>query len=98
MEAEASMGTDLKQEAAREHYDRWAASYGRSRILPSLQRKALEELDPRAGDRVLDVACGAGALVVEVAPHVERAVGIDLSEGMLELARDRLRAARESQP
>jgi ubiquinone/menaquinone biosynthesis C-methylase UbiE len=82
-------------QAARAHYDRWAAAYGRSRLLPALQRKALAELRLRAGDRVLDVACGAGALVVEVAPRVDRAVGVDLSEGMLQLARSRLRAAGE---
>src|SRR3712207_6021515 len=87
-----------KAEAARAHYDRWAGVYGRSRLLPSLQRKALAELAPRDGDRLLDVACGAGALVVDVAPHVERAVGVDLSDGMLQLARSRLRAAQEDRP
>jgi ubiquinone/menaquinone biosynthesis C-methylase UbiE len=81
-----------KAQAARAHYDRWADAYGRSRLLPSLQKKALAELRPRADDRVLDVACGAGALVIEVAPRVERAVGIDLSDGMLEIARSRLAA------
>jgi ubiquinone/menaquinone biosynthesis C-methylase UbiE len=80
-------------QAAQAHFDRWAGAYGRSRLLPSLQRKAVAELAPRADDRVLDVACGAGALVVEIAPHVERAVGSDLSEGMLELAGQRLAAA-----
>ena len=83
--------------AAQAHFDRWAGAYGRSRLLPSLQRKALAELAPRADDRVLDVACGAGAVVVELAPHVERAVGADLSEGMLELARRRLSAAGEAE-
>jgi ubiquinone/menaquinone biosynthesis C-methylase UbiE len=79
-----------KAQAAEAHFDRWAGAYGRSRLLPSLQKKALAELRPRAGDRLLDVACGAGALVAEVAPHVDRAVGVDLSDGMLELARSRL--------
>jgi ubiquinone/menaquinone biosynthesis C-methylase UbiE len=86
-----------KAEAARAHYNRWAGAYGRSRLLPVLQRKALAELRLCAGDRVLDVACGAGALVVEVAPRVERAVGVDLSDGMLQLARSRLRAAPDAQ-
>jgi ubiquinone/menaquinone biosynthesis C-methylase UbiE len=76
--------------AARIHYDRWAGAYSRSRLLPALQTKALAQLRPGAADRVLDVACGAGGLVVEVAGHVERAVGIDLSEGMLAIARSRL--------
>ena len=83
-------------QAARAHYDRWAGAYGRSRLLPSLQKKALAELRARADDRVLDVACGAGALVVEVAARVDRAVGVDLSDGMLRLARSRLLADADS--
>jgi ubiquinone/menaquinone biosynthesis C-methylase UbiE len=82
-------------QAAQAHFDRWAGAYGRSRLLPSLQRKALAELAPHADDRLLDVACGVGALVIDVAPHVESAVGVDLSEGMLDLARSRLRTASE---
>ena len=85
-------------QAAQAHFDRWARVYGRSRILPSFQRKALDELAPRQHDRLLDVACGAGALVLEVAPHVNRAVGADLSRGMLELAQNRLHAAGDDTP
>jgi ubiquinone/menaquinone biosynthesis C-methylase UbiE len=87
-----------KARAAEAHFNRWASAYGRSRLLPSLQKRALAELEPAAGDRVLDVACGAGALVIEVAPRVERAVGVDLSEGMLEIARSRLRSIEEDHP
>jgi ubiquinone/menaquinone biosynthesis C-methylase UbiE len=68
-------------EAAEAHFDRWAGAYGRSRLLHSLQRRALAQLQPAPGDRLLDVA-----------PRVERAVGVDLSDGMLELARSRLSA------
>jgi ubiquinone/menaquinone biosynthesis C-methylase UbiE len=56
----------------------------------SLQQKALTELRLGAADRVLDVACGTGGLVAEVAHRVERAVGLDLSSGMLQIARSRL--------
>jgi ubiquinone/menaquinone biosynthesis C-methylase UbiE len=99
MAAEPTSGAaSPKAEAAQTHYDRWAGAYGRSRLLPALQKKALAELRPQASDRVLDIACGAGALVIEVAPRVERAVGVDLSEGMLELARSRLQAATEERP
>ena len=82
-----------EEQAAQAHFDRWARAYGRSRLLPSLQKKALAELRLRAGDSVLDVACGAGKLVIEVAPGVDRAVGVDLSDGMLEIARSNLSAA-----
>lgn len=95
---ESQPALPLKAQAAEAHFDRWAGAYGRSRLLPSLQRKALAELRPGGSDRVLDVACGAGALVIDVAPHVERSVGVDLSEGMLEIARSRLRAAEKDSP
>lgn len=82
-------GTKREQEAARKHFDRWRRVYSRSRLLASLQQSALEELDLRSDDRLLDVACGAGKLVRAVAPDVERAVGVDLSPGMIEDARRR---------
>ena len=80
-------------QAARSHFDRWADVYGRSRLLPSLQKKAVAELGPTADDRFLDVACGAGGLVLDLAPRVGRAVGVDLSDGMLQIARGRLSEA-----
>lgn len=80
-------GPAPKEEASRRHYDRWRGAYSRSRLLASLQRKPLADLDLRSDDRLLDVACGAGKLVRAVAPQVERAVGVDLSPGMLEQAR-----------
>ena len=86
----AETRTPPPAEAAQTHFDRYAGAYGRSRLLPSLQQKALAELDLGPEDRLLDVACGAGALVGDVAPHVARAVGTDLSEGMLSLARERV--------
>jgi ubiquinone/menaquinone biosynthesis C-methylase UbiE len=88
MHADSTPAADTQ--AARIHYDRWAGAYSRSRLLPALQKQALAQLRPGAADRVLDVACGAGALVAEVAPGVERAAGLDLSSGMLAIARSRL--------
>lgn len=80
-----------EQRASQKHFDRWRRVYSGSRLLASLQRRALSELDLRDDDRVLDVACGAGKLVRAVAPQVERAVGVDLSPGMIEEARRRTR-------
>jgi ubiquinone/menaquinone biosynthesis C-methylase UbiE len=91
------MGVSPKARAAQDHYNRWAKIYGRSRLLPRLQKRALAELRPHAGDRVLDVACGAGTLVLEIAPHVERVTGLDLSQAMLETARSRLDAIQDVQ-
>lgn len=47
----------------------------------------LEDADLRAGTRLLDVACGPGALTAEATKRGARAVGIDLSPRMMELAR-----------
>jgi SAM-dependent methyltransferase len=52
----------------------------------------LDRAKPRAGDRVLDVACGTGIAARRVAPMVGasgQVVGIDISPDMLEVARDR---------
>ena len=84
--------TTPPQEASRRHFDRWARVYSRSRLLEWLQRRAMAELDLGSGDRVLDVACGAGKLVRAIAPQVERAVGADLSPAMIEEAKRRMAA------
>jgi 2-polyprenyl-6-hydroxyphenyl methylase/3-demethylubiquinone-9 3-methyltransferase len=44
--------------------------------------------------RVLELGCGYGRAMREVAPHVARMVGNDLSRGSLELARSYLRHSR----
>lgn len=87
-----SAAKQAPEEASRRHYDRWRAVYSRSRLLASLQRKALADLDLRADDRLLDLACGAGKLVRAAAPQVERAIGLDLSPEMIEEARRRTAA------
>lgn len=43
--------------------------------------------DPRASDRLLDVACGTGRLALALAPLVDEVVGIDLTEAMIDEAR-----------
>ncbi len=45
----------------------------------------LARLEP--SDRVLDLACGTGDIVFAAAPHVSRAVGLDMTRRMLELAK-----------
>ncbi len=50
----------------------------------------LEHAKPRAGERVLDVACGTGVVARRVAPIVGdegRVVAVDLNPAMLEVAR-----------
>jgi ubiquinone/menaquinone biosynthesis C-methylase UbiE len=48
---------------------------------------------PRPADVVLDVGCGTGHHLLALGPDVARGVGIDVSPGMIELARGRLRSS-----
>jgi ubiquinone/menaquinone biosynthesis C-methylase UbiE len=53
------------------------------------RRRVIELLAPRPGERILDVGCGPGQLIGEIADRVGptgRACGVDVSEQMLALA------------
>lgn len=58
-------------------------------------RAALARLSPRAGERALDIGCGAGQTLLELGEAVGvtgRVLGVDLSEPMLARARERIAA------
>jgi ubiquinone/menaquinone biosynthesis C-methylase UbiE len=81
---------DSRTRAARRHFDRWSPTYERdwaARWLRETQTAALAALALNAGDVLLDLGCGTGAAVREAAPQVSRAVGLDLSPGMIAAAR-----------
>jgi 2-polyprenyl-6-hydroxyphenyl methylase/3-demethylubiquinone-9 3-methyltransferase len=48
---------------------------------------------PRPADVVLDLGCGNGHHLLTLGPEVARGIGIDISPGMIELARARLRSS-----
>lgn len=48
---------------------------------------ALDLLDPRPGERILDVGCGEGALTKKIVERGASVVGIDNCESMVEAAR-----------
>ncbi|MEN3976001.1 methyltransferase domain-containing protein [Emcibacter sp. SYSU 3D8] len=60
--------------------------------LSPLGLRAIEALSPRTGDSVLDVGCGAGQTVLQLADRVGpggRVTGVDLAPRLLEVARRR---------
>ncbi|ESP89380.1 class I SAM-dependent methyltransferase [Candidatus Halobonum tyrrellensis] len=49
----------------------------------------IERAAPSATDTVLDVGCGTGAIALALAAEAERVVGRDISDGMLDRAREK---------
>ena len=68
-----------------------ALSYGQDR---RWKRQLIALAGVTSDDRVLDVACGTGDLLFATAPRAQQAVGLDVTFGMLQLARAKARAAR----
>ena len=54
-----------------------------------MNRLAVEMLDPRPGERVLDLGFGGGGLIGELLRAGSVPVGVDISEDMIERARRR---------
>lgn len=53
----------------------------------SVASAAVDRLQPAAGERVLDVACGGGGVAREAAARGARVVALDVSQAMLHVAR-----------
>ena len=78
---------------ARLRYKHYAATYDRlAPFTRGLRRAAIEKLDLQPGETVIDIACGTGlsfALIQERIGPEGRLIGLDLSDAMLEKAKDR---------
>ena len=68
-----------------------ALSYGQDR---RWKRRLMALADVTSDDRVLDVACGTGDLLFAAAPRAQQAVGLDVTLGMLQLARAKAQTSR----
>jgi demethylmenaquinone methyltransferase/2-methoxy-6-polyprenyl-1,4-benzoquinol methylase len=72
-------------------YDQMGAvlSFGQD---PRWRRALIDAIDPRPGQRILDVATGTGMVAFGLARRGATVVGLDQSEQMLNAARERLAA------
>lgn len=84
---------DTSEQKTRRYYDDFSHSYERGRgygyhqMIDDLE---VQVTTPYAqGARVLELGCGTGLILARIAEVATEAVGIDLSEGMAQLARDR---------
>jgi SAM-dependent methyltransferase len=68
---------------------RWnAADYARAgRFVADLGEAALDLLDPKLGERILDVGCGDGALTHKIVERGAEVVGVDNSPELVAVAR-----------
>jgi ubiquinone/menaquinone biosynthesis C-methylase UbiE len=76
-----------------QYYDEFAPNYERDRhhgyhaLIDRLETDLA--LRYARGKRVLEAGCGTGMILKEIAPHASEAVGLDISPGMLAVARQR---------
>ena len=76
-----------------EGHEAFAESAGRA--LSARLKRALELADPRPGQRVLDIACGRGEVVLQSARRGAYAVGVDYAAAAMAVARDAVGASRD---
>ena len=62
---------------------------GITETVADLHQAVLERLDPQPGERVLDLACGTGAVPELVAAKGIEVVGVDLAPALIEQAEER---------
>jgi SAM-dependent methyltransferase len=60
-----------------------------ARFVSAMGAQILSWLDPRPGERILDLGCGDGALTEEIARSGAEVTGADISEDLLAVARAR---------
>ncbi len=86
------MQTAMTESKTGRLYDLWSWIYDYTfgMLVRRRQRRAIEELAARSGERVLDLGVGTGMTLHHYPDGVE-VVGMDLSRGMLEKALDRVR-------
>jgi len=88
------MKKDNHKKQVKELYSNWAEVYDKSveQGLPYLveQDVLIKKVAPEKGEKILDVGCGTGRVTEQIYKHMKDIVGVDLSEEMLAIARQKL--------
>src|SRR5437867_7139841 len=81
----------VERPTVRAGYDQWSETYDDTpNPLVALDRRyTMHLLRPRSGERILDAGCGTGANLRVMLRSGSEPVGLDLSRGMLNVARRR---------
>lgn len=81
--------TQTKRVSAQEGYDLWSESYDETPnpVVALDARHTLAELQPQAGERILDAGCGTGRNLGPLLEVGALPAGLDFSAGMLAVAR-----------
>ena len=83
----------IRGASALRHAEAWAEAYQLIDLqLSPLGLRAIEALGPSAGDVVLDIGCGAGQTLLQLAEKVGtkgRVIGVDIAPQLLGIARQR---------
>ena len=89
----------IKHPGVAEGYDRWAPTYDATPnpVVALDRRHTFRALNPRPGERVLDAGCGTGAYLRMLHSAHSVPIGLDLSLGMLRMARQTLPGVRVAQ-
>jgi SAM-dependent methyltransferase len=64
---------------------------GVTETIADIHHRLIEELDPKPGRRLLDLACGTGAVAELAAAKGAEVVGIDFAPALIEQAKERAR-------
>ena len=84
---------DTFYDKKRSSFMQWVDRKYRSDIFERF-RLAFEALDPIVDKTVLDIGCGSGPYIIEAARRgSSKVVGLDMAQGMLDLAKQRAEAA-----
>ncbi len=69
----------------------WDDDPGRVRVARDVARAIVQSLSPTSSHDVLDVGCGSGLVTLQLQPFVRTILGVDGSEGMLNVLRAKIK-------